>query len=85
MGRKTVSRLQFERAFFLCAGSVLATKQELENWTDGLMPDGGRYCKLGVFIGELSYGAEMSLLARARKREILASVARRVLENGRER
>lgn len=74
---------RFERAFFLCAGSVLATRWELTNWTDGTLPDGGRYCMWGVLIGELSYGAEMSLLARARKREILGAVARRVFQAGR--
>jgi hypothetical protein len=69
---------RFEREFFRCAGSVLATRWELTNWTDGILPDGGQYDKIAVFVGELSYGAEMSLLARERKREILGDVAQRV-------
>ena len=76
---------RFEREFFRLAGGVLACRLALTDWTDGTLSDGGQYCKFGVFIGELSYGAEMSLIARERKRAILASVARRVFEKGRAR
>lgn len=74
----TDCQLRFEREFFACGGSVLACSQELEDWTDGTLPDGGKYCKVGVFLGQLAYGAEMSLIARERKRQILGEVARRV-------
>lgn len=68
----------FEREFFLCAGSVLACVQELEDWTDGTLPDGGKYDRIAVFVGALSYGAEMTLICRERKRHILRSIASRL-------
>ena len=61
-------RTRFEGEFFRLAGSVLACKQELEHWTDGTLPDGGRYDRVMVFLGELAYGAEISLLCREARR-----------------
>ena len=64
-----ITRYLFEQEFFKLAGSVLACKQELENWTDGTLPDGGQYDRVMVFLGEIAYGAEMSLLCRKIREE----------------
>lgn len=52
--------------FFRLAASVLATKEAALDFKEhgGLLPDGGRYDKYAIFVGELTYAAEMYLVMR---------------------
>jgi hypothetical protein len=58
--------MTWEREFFLLAAHVLATKEAALDFKQhgGLLPDGGKYDLLAIFVGELSYAAEMHLVLR---------------------
>jgi hypothetical protein len=59
-------RLTWEREFFHLAGCVLATKEAALDFHlhGGLLPDGGRYDLIAIFVGELTYAAEMHLVLK---------------------
>lgn len=78
------SQLTWEREFFRLAASVLATREAALDFHlhGGLLPDGGRYDHVAIFVGELSYAAEMHLVIREAgmlPRQRLARLAGRVL------
>lgn len=58
--------MTWQREYFQLAASVLATREAALDFKEhgGLLPDGGRYEPVGIFVGELSYGAEMQLVLR---------------------
>jgi len=58
--------VSWQDEFFSLAASVLATKEAALDFKEhgGLLPDGGRYDLMGIFVGELSYAAEMHLVMR---------------------
>jgi hypothetical protein len=58
--------LNWQREFFSLAAAVLATREAALDFkhSGGLLPDGGRYDHIAIFVGELTYGAEMHLLLK---------------------
>ena len=56
----------WEREFFHLAGSVLASREAALDFHEhqGLLPDGGRYDPIAIFVGELTYRAEMHFVLR---------------------
>ena len=79
--------MTWEREFFSLCASVLATKEAALDFHlhNGVLPDGGRYDQVAIFVGELTYAAEMHLvmrevgmLPRQRLARLAASVLARV-------
>jgi hypothetical protein len=58
--------MAWEREFFRLGASVLATRKAALDFAEhgGLLPDGGRYDPVAIFVGELSYAAEMHLVLK---------------------
>ena len=58
--------VKWQREFFSLCASVLATREAALDFHlhDGVLPDGGRYDQVAIFVGELSYGAEMHLVLK---------------------
>jgi hypothetical protein len=56
----------WERELFHLAGCVLATREAALDFHlhGGVLPDGGRYDHVAIFVGELTYGAEMHLVLK---------------------
>jgi len=56
----------WERELFHLAGCVLATKEAALDYQEhgGVLPDGGQYDPVAIFVGELTYSAEMHLLLK---------------------
>lgn len=50
------------REFFQLAASVLLCR--LASLDGGVLSDGHTYCKYGLIVGELTYGAEMHLVLK---------------------
>jgi hypothetical protein len=76
--------MNWEREFFFLCASVLATREAALDFSEhgGLLPDGGRYDHVAIFVGELSYAAEMHLVLKEASmlpRQRLARCARRLL------
>jgi hypothetical protein len=62
----STSNRKWECEFFHLAGCVLATKEAALDFYlhGGLLPDGGRYDPIAIFVGELTYAAEMHFVMR---------------------
>lgn len=58
--------MTWEPEFFHLAGCVLATREAALDFHlhGGVLPDGGRYDHIAIFVGELTYGAEMHLVLK---------------------
>jgi hypothetical protein len=58
--------MTWEPEFFHLAGCVLATREAALDFHlhGGVLPDGGRYDPIAIFVGELTYSAEMHLLLK---------------------
>ena len=58
--------MTWEREFFSLAASVLATREAALDFKEsgGLLPDGGRYDHIAIFVGELTYASEMHLVLK---------------------
>lgn len=70
----------WEREFFFLAGSVLLCR--LASLDGGALSDGHTYCKYGLIVGELAYGAEMHLVLKESgmlPAQRLARLAKRLL------
>lgn len=77
----------WEPEFFRLAGSVLATREAALDFHEhgGLLPDGGRYDAVAIFVGELTYAAEMHLVLRDAgmlRRQRLARCAAGLMRRG---
>jgi len=76
--------LTWEREFFRLAGCVIATREAALDFKEhgGLLPDGGRYDACAIFVGELTYSAEMHLVLKEVRMLPAQRLARRAAHLG---